>query len=233
MSMHSDHRSVAAGDGAAISRRLLLTSGAGAVAAYSLGAVPAWADRGAGAWIDQATIRRVFAQTAKSLTTPGAFMLVRAPGVELAASYGHRRAGPAARSHPRRSRSDRIGHEHVHRHRDPPGRPARRRAARGPGVALPFRRAERKAHHDRAAAVDAQRPRQLHTVVGAEPDDGHTTAARVPTRGPVADRVRRKAAPGSRRAVRVLQHEHDPARSDRRAAVRPRSSNTTCSARWA
>ena len=88
MSMHSDHRSVAAGDGAAISRRLLLTSGAGAVAAYSLGAVPAWADRGAGAWIDQATIRRVFAQTAKSLTTPGAFMLVRAPGVELAASYG-------------------------------------------------------------------------------------------------------------------------------------------------
>ena len=89
MSTQSNDRSVAAGDGAVISRRMLLKSGAGAfAAAYSLGTRPAWAARGAGARIDDVAIRRLFAQTAKSLITPGAFMLVRAPGFELTQAYG-------------------------------------------------------------------------------------------------------------------------------------------------
>jgi D-alanyl-D-alanine carboxypeptidase len=84
--MHREVRSTEAG---AISRRMLLKSGAGALAAaYSLGTVPACAARGAGARIDQAAIRRLFAQTARSLITPGAFMLLRAPGVELSAAHG-------------------------------------------------------------------------------------------------------------------------------------------------
>jgi hypothetical protein len=51
--MHSNDRSAGAADGAAISRRTLLRSGTGALAAASsLGAVAAWAARRAGARID-------------------------------------------------------------------------------------------------------------------------------------------------------------------------------------
>ena len=72
-----------------ISRRMLLKSGAGALAAaYSLDAIPAWAARGRGPRIDEAAIRRLFVHTAESLITPGALMLLRAPGLQLSASYG-------------------------------------------------------------------------------------------------------------------------------------------------
>jgi hypothetical protein len=85
--MHSSDRSAGAGDGAAISRRTLLKSGAAALAAgYSLGANPAPAARGARLGIDEAAIRRLFGQTAKSLIVPGAFMLLRAPRVDMTAS---------------------------------------------------------------------------------------------------------------------------------------------------
>jgi hypothetical protein len=58
--MHSNDSSVAAGGGPAISRRMLLKSGVGALAAASsLGAVPAWASRGAGARIDEAAPARL------------------------------------------------------------------------------------------------------------------------------------------------------------------------------
>jgi D-alanyl-D-alanine carboxypeptidase len=87
--MRTDDQLARAGGGAAISRRTLLSSGAGALAAaYSLDAIPAWAVRRRARRIDEAAIRRMFAQTARSLITPGAFMLLRAPGVELSAAYG-------------------------------------------------------------------------------------------------------------------------------------------------
>jgi CubicO group peptidase (beta-lactamase class C family) len=88
-------------DDGAISRRTLLRSGAAAVVgAYSLNRVAGSAARARVARVDEAAIRQSFAQTAKSLITPGAFMILRGPGVDLAAAYGsgtlpgHRALGP-------------------------------------------------------------------------------------------------------------------------------------------
>ena len=72
-----------------ISRRTLLKSGAGALAAaYSVGARPGWAARGRGPRIDEAAIRRIFVRGAKSMITPGGLLLLRAPRVELVVPYG-------------------------------------------------------------------------------------------------------------------------------------------------
>ena len=237
--MHGSDRSAGVGDGAAISRRALLKSGAAALAAgYSLDAIAASAARGAHRGIDQAAIRRLFGQTAKSLIVPGAFMVLRAPGVDITASYGtgslgrERRIGP--RDHLRigsvtKTFTGTVILQAAQRGAlsldDPVSRfrpdPARRPTSRRSGVALSPRRTERRADHDRGPAVDAQRPLQLHAFAGAQPNDGQAAAARVPTAGPAADRIPSEVAPRARRAVRVLQHEHGAARPDRRAAARP------------
>jgi D-alanyl-D-alanine carboxypeptidase len=91
-----------ASDRAAISRRALLKSGAalGVSALYSLNATSssAWAanaptrasagSSAAPAQIDEIALRRLFAQTAKGLLTPGAAMILRTPNGALSASYG-------------------------------------------------------------------------------------------------------------------------------------------------
>lgn len=74
-----------------ISRRALLRSaagvGVGAVAGgLSLRTTPWAAARGAR--IDQAELPTAFAQAAKRLLTPGAVMVLRGPGTDIAAAYG-------------------------------------------------------------------------------------------------------------------------------------------------
>ena len=71
----------------AVSRRAVLKLGVGALAAgLSLDALPAWAARASS--VDEARIRRLFEDTAKGLLVPGAYMILRAPGVDLSLPFG-------------------------------------------------------------------------------------------------------------------------------------------------
>ena len=165
--------------------------------------------------IDQAALQALLAKTARELHIPGAVVLLRTPQGEFTAGYGttvlHARIRPSAHTHFRIASITKTMTSAVVLQLAQEGK-----LGSATGLEIRSRRAERRQHHARRAAEDAQRPLRLHQ----RPRDGAVLRPRadqsLDPAGSAGDRIRAPAQLRAGHGLRVQQHQLRAARSRRR-----------------
>ena len=132
------------------------------IAGCSIVATPSTQTASALKPIDQAALQSLVDTTIKELLIPGAVVLLRTPQGDFTAACGTTQLGtrePAPRRHPL---PDRLEHQDDDGRGDPATCPGRQAQSQRSGVEVRPGRAQRRQHHHRPAAGNAQRSLQLH-----------------------------------------------------------------------